>query len=245
MAEGAMALFGEKYGERVRTITIGDESTFSYELCGGTHVDETGDIGSFVIISEGSAAASIRRIEAITGREAYEYSHRNIKILKSLSLKLNSPVENLNSRVTNLQEELEIEKKEIGRLRQIMVNQEFTKDLENIIQISGFPLLARVIREADTNTLRNLTDRFKEKYSSGVVVLGSIINEKPMIIAAVTDDLIPQGLHAGNIVKLLSEIIGGGGGGRPQLAQAGGKDPENLIKAINSAESVVRNQLKS
>jgi alanyl-tRNA synthetase len=245
MAEGAMALFGEKYGERVRTITIGEDSTFSYELCGGTHVDETGDIGLFIIISEGSTAASIRRIEAITGREAYEYTHKQIKILKTIGMKLNSPVENLVSRVTNLQEELDLETKESDRLRQIIVNQEFTKELENIIQISDIPFLAKVIQEADINTLRNLTDRFKEKYPSGVVVLGSVINEKPMIIAAVTDDLISRGLHAGNIVKMLSGFIGGGGGGRPQLAQAGGKDPENLNKAINSAEDVVRNQLKS
>jgi alanyl-tRNA synthetase len=244
MSEGAMALFGEKYGERVRTITIGEDSVFSYELCGGTHVDETGDIGSFVIISEGSAAAGIRRIEAITGREAYEFTHKQSKILKALAAKLNSPLENLLPRVSDLQNELDLEKKETDRLRQLIVGQEFSKELEQVIQISDFALLAKEIREADINTLRNLTDRFKEKYPSGVVVLGSIINEKPMIIAAVTDDLLPRGLHAGNIVKSLSEIIGGGGGGRPTLAQAGGKDSQKLAAAIHSAEHVVKSQLK-
>ena len=244
MAEGAMALFGEKYGEIVRTITIGGESSFSYELCGGTHVEETGDIGSFIIVSEGSTAAGIRRIEAITGREAFEFSQRKNTVLKTIANTLNTSLDHMVERISDLQKDLENEKKESNRLRQILVSQEFNEELNHVITISNFVILAKEIREADTNTLRTLTDRFKQKYPSGIIVLGSIVNGKPQIIVAVTDDLVNRGLHAGNIVKNLSAIIGGGGGGRPALAQAGGNDPEKLSDAIREAENIIRDQVK-
>ncbi len=243
MAEGAMALFGEKYGETVRTITIGQETPFSYELCGGTHVDETGDIGSFVIVSEGSVAAGIRRIEAITGRKAFEYHYHQNQIIKSLIGKLNVPMDNLVDRMIDLQREIEIEKKEIGRLRQILVSQEFAENLDLVKSISNFVLLTKEIREADIDTLRSLTDKFKEKYSSGVIVLGTVINEKPQILAVVTEDLVKTGIHAGNIVKIISPIIGGGGGGRPNMAQAGGSLPEKLGEALNAVEKVLLGQI--
>lgn len=243
MAEGAMALFGEKYGETVRTITIGQETPFSYELCGGTHVDETGDIGSFVIVSEGSVASGIRRIEAITGRKAFEYHNHQNLIIKTLIGKLNVPLDNIVDRMIDLQREIEIEKKEIGRLRQLLVSQEFAEELDHVKSISNFVLLTKEIREADIDTLRNLTDKFKEKYSSGVIVLGTVINEKPQILAVVTDDLVKTGIHAGNIVKKISPIIGGGGGGRPNMAQAGGSLPEKLSEALNAVENALVDQI--
>jgi len=245
MSEGAMALFGEKYGETVRTITIGQDTPFSYELCGGTHVDETGDIGSFVIISEGSAAAGIRRIEAITGRKAFEYHHRQSLIIKSLIEKFNTPMENIVERMDELQKGLEAEKKEVSRIRQILVKQEFDSEMEKVKQIRNFVLLTKEIRDADIDALRTLTDKFKERYSSGVIVLGTIIQGKPQIIAVVTDDLVKNGIHAGNIVKKISPIIGGGGGGRPNMAQAGGNLPEKLVEALNMVENVLLEQVNN
>ncbi len=245
MSEGAMALFGEKYGEIVRTISIGDENTISYELCGGTHVDETGDIGTFIIISEGSTAAGIRRIEAITGREAYKYIQYQSHVIKTMTAKLNSPVNHLVERVSSLQSELEAEKNETSRFRQMLVGQAFISQLEDVEKVSDFVVLAKQIPEADSDTLRSLTDRFRSRYKSGVVVLGSVQNNKPMIIVAVTEDLVGRGLNAGNIVKKLSEIVGGGGGGRPTLAQAGGRDADKLPDAIDAVFTVVASQLKS
>lgn len=244
MAEGAMALFGEKYGDTVRTITIGDETPISYELCGGTHVHETGEIGYFVITSEGSTAAGIRRIEAITGREAYQHIHTQSQILKTLSAKLNCPVNNLIDRVNGLQDDLDKEKTESQQLRSTLANQKFLSELDQTITISDFVVLSKIIPQADSDLLRSLTDQFRDRYPSGVVVLGSVLNFKPMIIVAVTEDLVKRGLHAGNIVKQLSEIVGGGGGGRPTLAQAGGRDSEKLPEAISAAASIIEKQLK-
>ncbi|OJX41499.1 MAG: alanine--tRNA ligase [Chloroflexi bacterium 44-23] len=245
MSEGAMALFGEKYGEIVRTISIGNENVISYELCGGTHVDETGDIGSFVIISEGSTAAGIRRIEAITGREAYQYLHRQSQLVKTIEHQLNSSDDHLLERISSLQNELEAEKNESNRFRQLLVGQAFLNQLEDVERVSDFVVLAKLIPEADSDTLRSMTDRFRSRYKSGVVVLGSVQNNKPVLIVAVTEDLVSRGLNAGNIVKTLSEMLGGGGGGRPTLAQAGGKDAEKLPEAISLAISVITAQLKS
>jgi alanyl-tRNA synthetase len=234
MADGAMALFGEKYGEIVRTITIGDEAPISYELCGGTHVHETAEIGMFLIVSEGSIAAGIRRIEAITGFDAYEVLHSRSKLVKRLSNSLSTNSDGLFEKIDNLVKENEAEKKEILKLRQSIALEAFENDFTDINKIGDVVVYARVIDDVDIDVLRNMTDKFKEKYNSGVVVLGSVVNEKPILIAAVTDDLVKRGLNAGQIVKHVAAIVGGGGGGRPTLAQAGGKDAQKLPEAIQS-----------
>jgi alanyl-tRNA synthetase len=244
ISDGAMALFGEKYGEEVRTITIGDEIPISYELCGGTHVHDTSQIGAFVIISEGSTAAGIRRIEAITGIDAYEVVHKRSNIVKQLSGLLSSNVDNLVEKIDGLIKENEYEKKENIRLRQSIALDSFRNDLDHVLQIGDINVLATIIVNADIEILRSMTDLFKEKYESGVVVLGSVVNEKPIIIAAVTDNLIHKGLHAGQIVKHVASMVGGGGGGRPTLAQAGGKDAKKLPEAIQSVTAYVKSNLK-
>jgi alanyl-tRNA synthetase len=244
ISEGAMALFGEKYGEVVRTITIGEPEPFSYELCGGTHVNETGDIGLFLITSEGSAAAGVRRIEAVTGRGAYELVQKRMRSLKQAAILLSSPLEEVPQKTQVLIDELESERKQSARLRQAMVTAEFKERLEKPPIIKGIPVLAAVLQGADVEALRQMCDLFRQKYSRGVVVLGSAPEDKPVLIAGVTDDLVKEGIHAGEIVKSIAKVIGGSGGGRPNLAQAGGKDASHLQDAIDQVLPLLQKMLK-
>lgn len=243
LSEGAMALFGEKYGETVRTITIGAEEPYSYELCGGTHVHETGDIGVFLITSESSAAAGVRRIEAVTGRGAYDLIQKRIKALKNTATLLNTTPDEVPARTESLLDELAQTEKQVARLRQELVSAHFVQQLENAVEIGGVPVLAMVLPSADADSLRQMTDRFRQRYTSGVVALGSAMGDKPMLIAAVTDDLVKRGLHAGDLVKTIATVIGGSGGGRPNLAQAGGKDAAKLQEAIDQVAGYVKQKL--
>ena len=243
ISEGAMALFGEKYGEIVRTVTIGGEEPFSYELCGGTHVRETGDIGLFLITSEGSAAAGVRRIEAVTGRAAYELVQRRFRALKQAAASLMSVPEEVPGKVQDLQDDLDAMRKGAAALRQELAAAEFTRYLENVPLIKGVPVLAAQLPNADADTLRQMADRFRQRYPSGVVVLGSAIDGRPMLIAAVTDDLVKRGLHAGELVKAAAQPLGGSGGGRPTLAQAGGKDASKLSEALDQVGAYINKKL--
>jgi len=242
MEEGAMALFGEKYGESVRTITIAGETPISYELCGGTHVDETADIGLFVIVSEGSAAAGVRRIEAVTGRAAYELVQRRLRILKQVGGLLSCPVDDVIGKLQNLNDELERLRKQTMHLRQQLVAAEFERRLQTVEQVGGVPVLAAVLPDADADALREMTDRFRQRYPSGVVVLGSAVENRPVIIAAVTEDLVKR-VHAGELVKAIAQPIGGSGGGRPTLAQAGGKDASRLTEALDQVVPWLKGKL--
>jgi alanyl-tRNA synthetase len=244
MEEGAMALFGEKYGETVRTISIGGEDPFSYELCGGTHVNETGDIGVFLITSEGSAAAGIRRIEAVTGKGAYELIQRRFNSLKRAAGLLVTAPEDVPAKVDALIDELDRSRKQIVALRQEIAAHDFARQLEQVPQVNGVPVLAALLQNADADTLRQMADRFRQKYPSGVVVLGSAPEDRPVLIAAVTDDLVKRGVHAGELLKRIAQTIGGSGGGRPNLAQAGGKDPSKLSEALDQVNSLIKGMLK-
>lgn len=243
MSEGAMALFGEKYGERVRTVTIDPDQSISYELCGGTHVENTGEIGTFIILSEGSAAAGIRRIEAVTGRGAYELIRSRNKILHQAARLTNSPIDEVVAMINNLQDELESLRLELSRVRQEWVKSEFEEKLAQTTLISGVPVLAVILKGADIENLRQMADIFRQKNSSGVVAIGSVINDKPMIICAVTDDLVKRGLNSGEFVRHAAAIVGGSGGGRPALAQAGGKDASKLSEALASITELVKQKL--
>ncbi|NMC52008.1 MAG: alanine--tRNA ligase [Chloroflexi bacterium] len=244
LQEGAMALFGEKYGERVRTISIGNTSTFSYELCGGTHVEKTGDIGMFLITAESSAAAGIRRIEAVTGEGAYELVHKRLKALKQTANLLESSVDEVPEKAQIVLKQYELSQKEVGKYKQQQIAAQFKQYLDAPQMVKGVSVVAAILEDADADTLRQMTDRFRDHYASGVVLLGSVIKEKPMLIAAVTDDLVKRGLSAGNLVKSAAEIVGGSGGGRPVLAQAGGKDASKLPQAIQSVVAYIENALK-
>jgi len=241
--EGAMALFGEKYGETVRTITIGGEEPFSYELCGGTHVDSTGDIGIFLITSESSAAAGVRRIEALTGREAYKLIQRRFRALKQTAGILETNLEEVKTRAESLVGELSDGHREITRLRQALVSAEFEPTMISAQEIGGVRALAVVLNGADADTMRQMTDRFRSRFTTGVVVLGSTVDDRPVIIAAITDDLVKQGWNAGELVKVVAAVVGGSGGGRPNLAQAGGKDPSKLSEAMDKVLPWVKARL--
>jgi alanyl-tRNA synthetase len=243
LAEGAMALFGEKYGETVRTITIGSGEPFSYELCGGTHVGETGDIGIFLITSEGSAAAGVRRIEAVTGRGAYELVQKRFRLLRETAALLGTSLDETPGRVASLQYDLERAHKLVAGMRQELATLAFESQLETAPIIAGVPVLSAHLPNADAETLRSMTDRFRQRRASGVVVVGSVLDGRPMIIAAVTDDLVQRGLHAVELVRAVAQIIGGSGGGRPTLAQAGGKEPDKLPEALKRVPDLVKEKL--
>lgn len=241
--EGAMALFGEKYGEQVRTVTIGDTESISYELCGGTHVSETGDIGLFLITSESSAAAGIRRIEAVTGRGAYELVQKRFGLLRQAAKLLGSSIDEVPGIVNTVMDDLAATRKQVAGLRQELAAHEFDRKLDKVIVLAGIPLLTALLPDSDADTLRLMADRFRNRYASGVVALASAVEGKPVIIAAVTDDLVKRGLNAGDLVKRIAQVVGGSGGGRPNLAQAGGKDPAKLAEALDQAVVYLKEKL--
>jgi alanyl-tRNA synthetase len=244
ISEGAMALFGEKYSETVRTITIGGDKPFSYELCGGTHVSETGDIGVCIVTSEGSVAAGIRRIEAVTGRKAYELINNRFDLLNRTSSLLGSTLELLPEKVTSLLDELSLSRKQTAILRQDQVSLEFNQKLHQIKMVKGINMLALKLNEADAETLRQMVDRFRQQYpSKGVVVLGSVRDGRPTVVASITEDLISQGMNAIDLVKFVAAPLGGGGGGKLTFAQAGGKDASKLSEALDGVEGWVKEHL--
>jgi len=243
--EGAMALFGEKYGEIVRTISILDsdsllsengKSKYSYELCGGTHIDRTSDIGAFIIVSEGSAAAGIRRIEAVTGRGAYELINKRFKTLKQTAGELKSSVEEVPAKVEALQDEVSELKKQLANLRTQSALATFNLQLANVQTIKEVNVLAVEIPDSNVDTLRMLADKFREKYpkaGAAVLVTGSTV------IAVVTEDLVKRGLKAGDLIT----GIGGKGGGRPNLAQ-GSLPDDNVSVALGNVTKAVQEKLK-
>ena len=244
-ADGAMALFGEKYGSEVRTIEIADNrGRVSYELCGGTHLDNTAEIGSFYITSESSVAAGIRRIEAVTGEKAYSWARERLTLLNEAAAFLESSPFELLSKTTLLENRLKEFDKELELLRAQGAQAEFSKRLQSIQEVAGVPVLSAIIPNADADALRNLTDQFRQQHPSGVVVLGTVSHNKPMLIAAVTPDLIARGIKAGDLIKRAAAVVGGGGGGRPDMAQAGGKDPDKLSEALDQVSAFIRENLK-
>jgi len=236
--EGAMALFGEKYGETVRTVSIleGESDKYSYELCGGTHIDRTSDIGAFLIVSEGSAAAGIRRIEAVTGRGAYELIHKRFKTLKQAASILKSSVDEVPQKVESGQSEIAELKKQLSELRAQSALSTFNVQLANVQAVKDVNVLAVEIPDSNVDTLRMLADKFREKYpkaGAAVLVTGSTV------IAVVTEDLVKRGLKAGDLIT----GIGGKGGGRPNLAQ--GSLPDGVVsEALGKLSKVVEEKLK-
>lgn len=242
IAEGAMALFGETYGDIVRTIQIGADERISFELCGGTHVPNTGAIGLFLVVSEGSVASGIRRVEALTGRGAVQYARNRISQLKEVARQLDVDQNNVPARVERLLDTVSTLEKEVSQARKFTAAATF-EQLEPVF-IADVPVLTGIIASASAETLRELADRFRANNPTSAVVLGTDQEGKPLIVAALSDDLVARGLHAGELVKSVAEIVGGGGGGKASLAQAGGKDPEKLEEALDIVPDWIRSNLK-
>ncbi|MER2598312.1 MAG: alanine--tRNA ligase [Caldilineales bacterium] len=244
---GAMALFGEKYGDEVRVVTVcepgSSSACMSRELCGGNHVAATGEIGAFHISSEGSVGSGVRRIEAVTGRGVHTWIQDHVGLLQRTSAALGVPEAELERKVQALLEQASAQQKEITRLREELARQEFHTLLADVQSVRGVPVLARQVAVADGNVMRQMTDWFRDRVPSGVVVLGAGINGKPQIVAAVADDLVKRGLHAGKLVQAVAQQVGGGGGGRPNLAQAGGVDLAALPAALALVPELVANAL--
>ena len=240
--QGAMALFGEAYGETVRTIRIGEPQPISYELCGGTHVQETSVIGTFLITGESSVAAGIRRIEAVSGRGALDLIRERFLTLQRITEQLQTSSTEAGARLAGLLEERDRLERELGRLRETQAVEHFRSLAPQAVD--GIPVLAGLIPDATAESLRALVDRFRSDHPSGVAVLASAVDNRPIIVAAVTQDLVARGLHAGELVKAVAQLVGGGGGGRPTLAQAGGKDPSQLPTALALVAAWVEEHLK-
>jgi alanyl-tRNA synthetase len=238
--EGAMALFGEKYGDRVRTIIISNNSArYSYELCGGVHVAETAEIGLMVIVGEGSVSAGIRRVEALTGRAAREYVQDGLDLLHHIGQQLGTTPEHAVERIAALQDELAASKKEIASLRREIARGSFARLIDHMEQLNGVSALIAQVDDVNIDTLREMSDWFRNKVDSGVLVLGTVVDDRPQLLVAVTDDLTKKGLHAGNLIREIAGKVGGGGGGRPNLAQAGGKDAAQLPAALDYARQLI------
>ncbi len=236
-AMGAMALFGEKYGEIVRVVKVGD---FSLELCGGCHVPNTSVIGLFKIVSESGIGAGTRRIEAVTGEAAYRNINEQVGLLKDAAEKLKANPKEIVHRIDGLMAEIKQLQRENESLATKLGNIEAGNLVSKAKEIEGVTVLAAKVQAADMNNLRNMADDLKQKLGSVIIVLGSAHEGKVNLIAAVTKDLIEKGYHAGKLIKEVASRCGGGGGGRPDMAQAGGKDPEKLDAALQFVDEWVK-----
>jgi alanyl-tRNA synthetase len=238
--KGAMALFGEKYGDEVRVVSVGD---FSMELCGGTHLETAGEIGLFKITSEESVAAGVRRITALTGAAALEYLHAEEDRLAEVCRALKATPETILARIENLQKQIRDLRGDLARARSLSQRGGLDELLAKVHPVEGVPVLAAQVEGADANALREACDAIRRKQGSILVVLGSCEGGKVNLVAAATKDLVAKGLHAGNLVREVAKAVGGGGGGRPDLGQAGGKEPERLPAALAGVPDLVRKQL--
>jgi alanyl-tRNA synthetase len=229
----------------VRTITIGDaENKHSYELCGGTHLDRTSDVGAFILVREEAASAGVRRIEAVTGRGAYELIAKRFKMLKNTASTLKSAVDEVPQKVESLQDELATVKKQLAAARAELALTTFNVQLSNVQPANGVNLLVTTIPGIDKDSLTKLADAFRGKFpEAGVCVIASPSAESVTVMAAVTQDLIKKGVKAGDLVGHISRQLGAGGGGAPHLAFGGGKDAAKLPEALASVKGWVEGKV--
>ena len=238
---GAMALFGEKYGEKVRVVSMGD---FSKELCGGTHVSNTSVITTFKIVSESGIAAGVRRIEALTGEGVFAYYKEIEKRQAEIAAMLKTSPAEIEEKIAHLQAEVKALHSENDSLKAKMAQDAVGDVMNQVQEVKGVKLLAVSLTDVDMNGLRDLGDQLKEKLGEGVVVLASVSGGKVSLLAMVTDQAQKAGAHAGNLIKGMAAIVGGGGGGRPNMAQAGGKNPAKVPEALKAAAGILADQIK-
>ena len=239
--EGAIALFGEKYGDVVRSVRV---EGFTNELCGGTHLHASGEIGTFVLLSEASIGSGLRRIEALTGREAASYLRGRLDTLGTMAEMLGArPGEEI-ERLTALSDELREQRHTLQELQRKLAASSVDSLLDQVAEVRGIRVLAARVDVTEVNTLREMCDHFRDKLGSAVVALGAVIENKPILVVAVTQDLIDRGLHAGKLAGSAAQRMGGGGGGRPNMAQAGGKDASHLAESLGTVPGLVAEMLR-
>jgi alanyl-tRNA synthetase len=244
VAEGAIALFGEKYGDVVRTVRVGQaKSPLSFEVCGGTHVDRTGDISFFQIVSEGSIGSGMRRIEAVTGRGAEKLIEERASALEKIAQQLQVPAANIESKIASTLEELDSERKRAVSLERQLSKETAESLLTQAESVKGVSVLAVKVSASSMDALRHTGDVLRDKLTSAVVVLAAVWDDKPNFLAVVTPDLVSKGLNAGDIVKKVAQATGGSGGGRPQLGQGGGKDKDKLEQALKMVARLVEEKV--
>ena len=238
---GAMALFGEKYDQKVRVVSMGD---FSKELCGGTHVSNTGSIMLFKILSESGIAAGVRRIEALTGNAVLDYYRKQEEMVNAAAKALKANPSELLEKIGHLQTELKSLQSENESLKSKLAQGSLGNVMDQVVEVKGVKLLAAKLEGVDMNGLRDLGDQLKDKLGEGVVVLAAVNEGKVSLLAMVTEQAQKAGAHAGNLIKAVAAIVGGGGGGRPNMAQAGGKKPEKAQEAIEAVAGILEGQIK-
>jgi len=236
VASGAMALFDEKYGDRVRVVTVKDVSK---ELCGGTHTKASGDIGLFKIVSETGIAAGVRRLDILAGRRAYQATRKDEQSLLEISRMLKASDPDIVGRVERLLNQLREAEKELDRLKHRMQTSQAGDLIAEARDVGGVKVLVKRADGMDPKDLRDFGDKLRDKLGSGILALGSTKDDKVSLIVMVTKDLIPR-FHAGNIIKEMAPILGGTGGGKPDLAQSGGKDPAKLDAALEALYEIVK-----
>ena len=232
-ASGAMALFGEKYDSQVRVVSMGE---FSIELCGGTHVQRTGDIGLFKVVSEGGIAAGVRRIEAITGDAAMQYTQQQEVNLSQIATLLKAEKGAILDKLQGLLDANKKQEKEIIQFKQQLASKAGSDLLSSTYEVGGIKILSAKLDGVEAKTLRSMVDELKPKMGSGIIVLGVANADKVSLIVGVTKDLTNR-VKAGELVNFVAQQVGGKGGGRPDMAQAGGSQPEKLEEALSSVKS--------
>ncbi len=242
--DGALAFFGDRYGDVVRVVRMGDhddhDEPFSFEVCGGTHVHATGEVGTLVVLGESSIGGGMRRIEAMTGRAAEELFVQQSATLEAISRKLQAPVAELEARLDAYMADTDVLRRRLADAERTSLRSEAESLLGRTHDIDGVKLVAGVTSAHNVEAMREMGDYLKQKLDSVVVALGAVIDGSPIIVTMITPDLVSRGLHAGNIARDAAKLMGGGGGGRPETAQAGGRQPERLGAALDSVGNLVR-----
>ena len=249
--QGALAFFGDRYGDVVRVVAMSDsnpldsaqDGPFSLEVCGGTHVTATGQVGTMLVLGESSIGGGMRRIEAVTGRAAEAMMVDYVATLESLARKLQTPVADLETRLDSFIQDTEELKRRLATVERTTLRSEAERMLERVVEVEGVKVVAGRTSATNAEGMREMGDFLKAKLTSAVVVLGAVVSGSPMMVAMVTTDLVNKGLHAGNLVREAAGVMGGSGGGRPEMAQAGGRQAEKLDEALGGVPELVRRSL--
>ena len=244
VSEGALAFFGDRYADEVRVVEIANGDRFSFEVCGGTHVRATGDIGYCRVTGESSIGAGMRRLEAVTGHVAETLAMERDALLNRISHKLDSSPQDIEARVASLLDEVSRLRREVAAKERASSREQAQELLEAAKEVAGFKIASGRVDAGSMQALREAGDWLRDKLGSGAVALGAVINDRPTLLIMATNDLVKRGLHAGNAVKDAAKVMGGGGGGRPDMAQAGGRQSEKLEEALRAAVDILGRQIK-